>query len=359
MSSLKTSLYSEHVALKAKLVDFAGWEMPIQYKNLKNEVQTIRNSVGMFDVSHMGEFFIEGPDAIDCVDKLVTNDVKNSKVLKAIYSPLCREDGTIIDDLIVYKISETKVMICVNASNITKDYEWIQEHVENFNCTLKDESENYSLIAVQGPNSFDTLKSISLGFELKNIDYYSLQMEKVEDSYIYIARTGYTGEDGFEIFAPHNYIKNLWRNLLEKNVEPCGLGARDVLRLEVGYPLYGNELNDKVTPYDSGLKWTVKMQKEDFIGKETLANYSPEFTLLKLSLEKGIPRTGYLVENREGQVLGEITSGTMSVTINKGIAIARVSKKMYSPGDNIFVNIRDKKYEAKVNKKPFVNGGHK
>lgn len=359
MSTQQTSLYNQHLVLNAKMVDFAGWMMPIQYKNLKEEVNAVRKNIGVFDVSHMGEFFVEGPEALKFVDQLVTNDIKSSAMNKAIYSPLCRENGTIIDDLIVYKLEQNKIMICVNASNIKKDFDWMSSQVKRFDCTLSDRSNDFSLLAIQGPQSVATLKEIELGFTLEDIEYYSIQVGIPGETPVLIARTGYTGEDGFEIFGPHEYIQSLWSKLMDAGVTPCGLGARDVLRLEVCYPLYGHELNDNVTPLDCGLKWTVKMDKEDFIGKKVLSEYQPESRLLKIVLDKGIPREGYKVENAHGESLGVVTSGTMSVALNKGIAIARVNKKLYSSEDKIVIDIRGKKYSASVSKKPFVTGGHK
>jgi len=357
LNNLKTSLFEEHVALNAKIVDFAGWQMPIQYKNLKEEVLAVRENIGVFDVSHMGEFIVTGTDSINFVDYLVTNDIKSAPMGKAIYSPLCREDGTIIDDLIVYKIAEEKILICVNASNIDKDFTWIKSQIGTFNCEISNESEKYSLLAIQGPNSFKILKSIDLGFDLKDLDYYSIQVGTDNDTPVMVARTGYTGEDGFELFGPHLFIKKLWKNLMDKGVTPCGLGARDVLRLEVCFPLYGHELDDNVTPLDAGLKWTVKLKKDKFIGKDILSNYNPKYKLLKLELEKGIPREGYIVEDENGNNIGHITSGTMSVITKKGIAFARVKSEYL--GDIFNIDIRGKKYPANLVKKPFVVGGHK
>jgi len=359
MIELKTSLFEEHQALNAKIVDFAGWQMPIQYQNLKEEVLAVRESVGVFDVSHMGEFFIDGPDALKFVDYLVTNDIEGAENRKAIYSPLCREDGTIIDDLIVYKLEDQHIMICVNASNIDKDFNWMNSHVSKFNCTLTNRSNDFSLLALQGPKTMEVLNSIDMEFDMVDIDYYSILIGKEGETPVMLARTGYTGEDGFEIFGPHDYIKSLWSKLMSAGVAPCGLGSRDVLRLEVGYPLYGHELNDEVTPLDTGLKWTVKMDKENFIGKAALAEYQPKFRNMKLSLEKGIPREGYTVENQHGKELGKITSGTMSVILKKGIAMARIDKSLYSADDEILIDIRGRKYSATINKKPFVAGGHK
>jgi aminomethyltransferase len=356
----KTSLYDEHVKLGAKIVDFAGWDMPIQYKNLKEEVKAVRENIGVFDVSHMGEFFVEGNEALKFVDYLVTNDVAGAEALKAIYSPLCREDGTIIDDLIVYKISNSKLMICVNASNIDKDFKWIEKQSKNFDVILSNRSDSYSLLAVQGPNTFKVLESLNLETELKDIEYYSLQIDQPEiDVPVIFARTGYTGEDGFEVFGPHDYIKSIWKQLIDKDVMPCGLGARDVLRLEVCYPLYGNELNDEVTPLDSTLKWAVRLNKNSFIGKDLLTNYKPMSRLIKFTLDKGIPREGYAILDDNDVKVGTVTSGTMSVVLGVGIAIARVDTDKFNKDSSYFVEIRNKKLPINYKTKPFITGGHK
>jgi aminomethyltransferase len=336
------------------MVPFAGWDMPIQYRSVKEEINAIRTAVGVFDVSHMGEFFAEGPEAVKFVDYLLTNDLAGAETKKAIYSPLCNEQGKMIDDLIAYKLSENKVLICVNAANIEKDWSWFEAHAKNFDCDLTNKSDDFSLLAIQGPKSYPVLKEI-LGDNFEDVEYYSAY----EFNNLIVARTGYTGEDGFEVFGSHSEIKSLWQNLLEKNVAPCGLGARDVLRLEVCYPLYGHELNEELTPLDCGLKWTVKSQKTSFICKEALESYETSYRLLKLSLEKGIPREGYVVENEGEEPIGEVTSGTMSPTFGGGIALARIQKNKYKKGDKVFINIRNKKYEAQVHTKPFVSGGHK
>lgn len=359
MTSQKTSLYDEHIKLNAKMVDFAGWMMPIQYKNLKDEVLAVRNNIGLFDVSHMGEFLIEGEDAVKFADYLVTNDIKGAELKKAIYSPLCRPDGTVIDDLIIYKLDDQRIFICVNASNIKKDFDWIQSQLTHFNCDLLDLSSEFSLLAIQGPKCFEILSQVELGFKIEDIPYYSLQEERYHDDSIILARTGYTGEDGFELFGPHEYIKSIWNSLISKGAIPCGLGARDVLRLEVCYPLYGHEINDDVTPLDSTLGWTVKKDKENFIGKEALIAHKGSSKLIRILLDKGIPRDGYPIQNKHGDVIGKVTSGTMSVVLSKGIAIARVEKDLYSDADEIFVNIRGKNYPAILHKKAFISGGHK
>ena len=354
---LRTNLYDEHVKLGGKIVPFAGWEMPVQYTSVKDEALAVRNSVGVFDVSHMGEFFIEGKDAEAFADYLVTNDILNAPTGKAIYSPLCRENGTVVDDLIVYKIAPGRVMICVNASNIEKDFDWMKTKKTGFDCSFTNLSHVFSLLALQGPKALETLKSFVN--ELPDLEYYSVFETSIGSHPVILARTGYTGEDGFEIFGHHQTIKDLWKNLMAVGVTPCGLAARDVLRLEVCYPLYGHELNDEVNPYDAGLGWTVKPLKTKFIGKDILESKPAKYKLVKLILEKGIPREGYAVLNAKNEVIGQVTSGTMSVVLNKGICLARIQIDK-APTDEVFsIDIRNKAYPAQLVKKPFVTGGHK
>jgi aminomethyltransferase len=358
MTIQKTSLHEEHLSLNAKMAPFAGFDMPLQYSSVKEEVLAVRNHAGVFDVGHMGEFLVEGVDAIKFVDYIMTNDFTNAENLKAVYSPLCRDDGTVIDDLIAYKLGAEKVLICVNASNIQKDWNWISSKTENFKITLKNHSDDYSLLALQGPESEKIIKDLGI---LKTIDfpYYSILETMFEGEKLIIARTGYTGEDGFEIFSSHAFAKNFWKKLLSIGVKPCGLAARDVLRLEVCYPLYGHELNDDVTPLDAGLSWTVKLAKDNFIGKAALADYKPHLQLLKLSLERGIPREGYDVLDSENNVIGKVTSGTMSVITGKGIAMALVEKSKNPKNKKYAIKIRTTSYEATLHSKAFITGGHK
>jgi aminomethyltransferase len=354
---LKTHLYDEHVNLGAKIVPFAGWDMPVQYTSVKDEVLAVRTKVGVFDVSHMGEFFVEGQDAEKFVDHLVTNDILLAPIGKAIYSPLCRENGTVIDDLIVYKLAPGRVMICVNASNIEKDFTWMKSKHQGYDCSLTNLSSIFSLLALQGPESFKILKSIIP--QLPDLEYYSVFESAGGQQPIIIARTGYTGEDGFEIFGHHQTIKDMWKKLMELGVTPCGLAARDVLRLEVCYPLYGHELNDDLNPFDAGLGWTVKLNKINFIGIQELNKKTSKHKLVKLLLDKGIPREGYPVVNSLGEKIGEVTSGTMSVVLNKGVCLARIEIDKV-PKDEVFsIDIRNKLYPAQILKKPFVTGGHK
>lgn len=353
----RTHLYDEHVKLGGKIVPFAGWEMPVQYTSVKDEVLAVRNAVGVFDVSHMGEFFIEGKDAEAYADYLVTNDILSAPTGKAIYSPLCRENGTVVDDLIVYKLAPGRVMICVNASNIDKDFAWMKSKHQGFDCSFTNLSNVFSLLALQGPKAFETLKP--LVNELPDLEYYSVFETSIGQHPVILARTGYTGEDGFEIFGTHQTIKELWKNLMHAGVTACGLAARDVLRLEVCYPLYGHELNDEVNPFDAGLAWTVKPSKTKFIGKDILQTKPAKYKLVKLQLDKGIPREGYPVLNAQNEVIGQVTSGTMSVVLNKGICLARIEIDKAPKDEVFFVDIRTKPYGAQIVKKPFVTGGHK
>ena len=355
---LLTGLHAEHVALKAKMAPFAGFDMPLQYSSVKEEIIAVRENVGVFDVSHMGEFFIEGTDAIKFVDHMLTNDFAGAEVGKAVYSPLCRENGTIIDDLIAYKLEENKILICVNAANIDKDYSWFEKHVGNFNCTLSNHSDQYQLLALQGPNSEKILKECGV-YPEGDFVYYSAKEFDSSMGRVILARTGYTGEDGFEIFGGLKLIQNLWKKFMDLGVTPCGLASRDVLRLEVAYPLYGHELSDDWTPLDAALAWTVKKDKESFIGKEFLNEYSPKYRLVKLSLDKGIPREGFEVLNSDEEVIGKITSGTMSVTLGKGIGLALVEKAKFPKDKNFKIKVRKNIMDATFHAKAFVTGGHK
>ena len=364
MSLEKTALHEIHLSLQAKMAEFAGFEMPIQYSSVKKEVMAVRQDVGIFDVSHMGEFFVEGPDAIKFVDFLITNDFLHAENLKAVYSPLCREDGTIIDDLIAYKLSPEKALICVNAANIEKDWNWIFQQAKPFNLELSNQSKSYSLLAIQGPNSAELLQKVGLiSKEELNPDffpYYSIKQIIKNNSPLILARTGYTGEDGFEVFSPSPEIaQTIWKESTLNGATPCGLAARDVLRLEVCYPLYGHELSDEVTPLDSALKWTVKLDKDNFLGKSFLSSYKPKYRLIKLSLNKGIPREGYPILNDKNENIGKVTSGTLSVMLNKGISLGLVEKDKFPEDKKFFIQIRKNILEANYQAKPFHKGGHK
>ncbi len=358
MTIQKTSLHEEHIALNAKMAPFAGFDMPLQYSSVKEEVLAVRHHSGIFDVGHMGEFLVEGIDAVNFVDFIITNDFKNAENLKAVYSPLCRDDGTVIDDLIAYKLAVDRVLICVNASNILKDWDWITSKISHFKCTIKNQSDDYSLLALQGPESEKILKEFGI-LNIVDFPYYSILETVYNNHNLIIARTGYTGEDGFEIFSSHTFAKLIWKALLSKGVKPCGLAARDVLRLEVCYPLYGHELNDDITPLDAALSWTVKLTKDSFIGKTALVDYTPRYQLIKLSLDRGIPREGYEVLDSLGNIIGKVTSGTMSVITGKGIAMALIQKDKNPKDKKYVIKIRNTNYEANFHTKAFITGGHK
>lgn len=359
MSVATTSLHAKHLELKAKMAPFAGFDMPLQYTSVKDEVLAVRNKVGVFDVSHMGEFFVTGPDASAFVDYLTTNDFLHAPVLKAVYSPLCQENGTILDDLISYKISQEEVLICVNAANIEKDWNWISSKTDGFNIKLENRSDDFSLLAVQGPEAEEILKKAEVLTESDQMEYYSVLKKTLHSSDVILARTGYTGENGFEVFGPHDFIQNLWDKLISLGAAPCGLASRDVLRLEVCYPLYGHELSEEVTPLETGLKWTVKFSKDKFIGKDALEASKPRHQLIKLVLDKGIPREGYAVLNDQLETIGSVTSGTMSVMLNKGIALALVDIEKAKKTQSFSIQIRQNQFPATKQTKAFYQGGAK
>lgn len=358
IDELKTALYTTHLDLGAKMAPFAGFAMPLQYTSAKDEAVAVRENAGVFDVSHMGEFMCTGPEALKFADYLLTNDITSPSIGKAIYSPLCNQQGKILDDLIVYKLKTDKILFCVNAANIQKDWEWISKQAENFDCKLSNISDEISLLALQGPKSYQILQEIGC---LKDIDpeYYSVTTESFADDEIIFARTGYTGEDGFEIFCNHQSVKILWEKLMQKGVTPCGLVARDVLRLEVCYPLYGNELGEELTPYDCGLRWTVKMGKTAFIPKESLSDYQQKYQLVKLILDKGIPRADYEICDENGNKIGLVTSGTHSPMLKKGIALGLVEKILMPENRKFTVKVRQQLINAQFQTKPFYSGGHK
>lgn len=352
--SKKVPLHQEHVNLNAKMLDFAGFEMPIQYSSVKQECNAVRTNVGVFDVSHMGEFMITGDEAELFVNYLITNDIEKLANNKAIYSPICNTSGGIIDDLIAYKFSPSEILLCVNASNIQKDFDWITSHIHNFNCKIENQSNDFSLLAVQGPNAIEVLDEI-FNVDLKAVPKFGCIKKTIENSEYIFARTGYTGEDGMEVFMKNTSSSKVWSMLMDKKVTPCGLASRDVLRLEAGYPLYGQELNDESTPFESGISWTVKMNKGNFLGKESLEKRDQNLKLIKMTLDKGIPRWQYDVLDDSGSKIGYVTSGTMSFAINKPVAMALVEVEKFKKTNEIFIEIRNKKYIASLVNGSFLN----
>ncbi len=350
----KTALIDEHKALNARLVDFAGFEMPIQYESIIKEHNEVRTNLGIFDVSHMGEFLVSGEDSLKFLNYLVPNDIqKIEQPGKGLYTQLCNESGGTVDDLIIYHLDD-HFLVVVNASNIDKDWKWFNNHINGFNVKLKNVSNNMSLLAVQGPNAVNALSSI-LNVDLKEQKYFDI---KKYDSYI-VARTGYTGEDGFEIFIDdENKAVSLWQQLIKLGAIPCGLGARDTLRLEAAYPLYGHELDDVISPLEAGLGWSIKLDKSvDFIGKQVLLKQKQEGLQKKLIClkinDKLIARQGYKVYNQNKEEIGIVCSGSQGISVGYPIATAFVSPQYAEVNKELLVGIRDRFIAATIVQRPF------
>jgi aminomethyltransferase len=357
----RTPLYDIHVALGAKIVPFAGFEMPVQYPTgITAEHKAVREKVGLFDVSHMGEFIVRGPQAVEFVNYVTTNDVAALKPGQAQYSTILREDGTIVDDCLVYR-AEDRVLMVVNGSNIDKDFAHISRYVGDFEVTLDDISDRVALLALQGPQAAKILQKHT-DTDLSQIKYYEFTTGTVAGvEKVYISRTGYTGEDGFELYFPSEQAPKIWNVLTASGeVTPAGLGARDSLRLEMGMALYGNDLDDTTTPLEASLGWLVKMKKGDFVGRDALAKQREQGIRRKLvgftTGERSFPRHGYPVFVN-GQPSGEVRSGTMSPTLGIPIGTAYVPPEAAAEGSPLEIEIRGKRIPATVVKMPFYKNG--
>lgn len=357
----KTALYDKHVSLGAKMVSFAGFEMPVQYTGVTEEHFAVREKVGIFDVSHMGQFFVEGPAAKDLLQFVGTNNVDALENGKAQYTCLPNGKGGIVDDLIVYKMTDEKYFVVVNASNIEKDWNHISKYNEKFGAKLTNASEEMSLIAIQGPKATETLQKLT-DINLSDLAYYHFTVGKIAGvDEVIISNTGYTGSGGFEIYFKNENAVKIWEALTEAGEEfgliPCGLASRDTLRLEKGFCLYGNDIDDTTSPLEAGLGWITKFEK-DFVDKEILAKQKEEGITRKLvgfeMQEKAIPRHDYLVVDADGNEIGKVTSGTMSPMKKIGIGLAYVAKDHFKVGSDIFIQIRNKNIPAKIVKLPFV-----
>ena len=358
MAQLRTALYERHQALEAKMVDFCGFVMPVQYpQGIISEHKAVRNSCGIFDLSHMGEFEISGSNSAQAVRRLVCNDTLALEDGQILYTPMCYENGTIVDDLLVYRHSADKWMLVVNAANIAKDREWIESKLPD-EVEFVDRSPDVSLIALQGPKAAGILS------EYVNVDdlkpFYFLETT-IDEQSVLVSRTGYTGEDGFELYMGETEAKYLWDLFVaHEDVAPVGLGARDTLRFEAKLMLYGNDIDDTTTPLEAGLGWTVKLGGADFIGKEVLEKQKAEKPKRKLVglelLGKGIPRHGYPVFY-EGEEVGAVTSGTYSPSLEKSLALAYVPRKMGKRGRSFEIGIRKRRVDALVVKTPFYKRG--
>lgn len=355
-----TALSKTHESLSAKMVPFAGYNMPVSYEGVNAEHETVRKGVGVFDVSHMGEFLISGPQALNLIQKVTSNDASKLTIGRAQYSCLPNETGGIVDDLIVYKIKEEQYLLVVNASNIEKDWNHISKYNTEFNADMRDISEDYSLLAIQGPKAVEAMQSLS-SVDLAEIKFYNFKVADFAGvEHVIISATGYTGSGGFEIYCKNTDVKQVWDKVFEAGAEfgikPIGLAARDTLRLEMGYCLYGNDINDTTSPFEAGLGWITKFTK-DFVNSEALAKekaHGPERKLIAFELdERGIPRHDYDIVDGQGKKIGMVTSGTMSPSLGKGIGLGYVPIVFSEIGSKIQIQIRKKAVPATVVKLPF------
>ncbi len=356
----KTALYIQHLNLDAKMVDFGGFNMPIQYSGISVEHNTVRNDVGIFDVSHMGEFIVDGKQSVNFLEYVCSNDISKIEKERAQYNCFVNSNGGIVDDLIIYKIDTDKFMLVVNAANIRKDWMWLNKNLKGFNCKITDVSDSTGLISVQGPKSLILISEL-FDYKFENLKKFSFKNIIYNNENILVSNTGYTGSMGYELYARNNIIPNIWEKLLNKgekyNIKPIGLGARDTLRMEMGYCLYGNDIDDKTTPFEANLMWITQLEKK-FIGKEkvldSIKNSSKTMINFKM-IERGIPRNGYDICNKEGDKIGYVTSGTFSPTNKIGIGIGYIYIK-HLIGNEIFLLIRNKLVKAEITKLPIKNG---
>jgi len=355
-----TTLTKIHESLGAKMVPFAGYNMPVSYEGVNIEHETVRTGVGVFDVSHMGEFLISGPKALNLIQKVTSNDASKLTLGKAQYSCLPNETGGIVDDLIVYKIKEDQYLLVVNASNIDKDWDHISRYNNDFGADMRNISEGYSLLAIQGPKAVEAMQSLT-SIDLSTIKFYNFEVADFAGiDHVIISATGYTGSGGFEIYCKNEEVAQIWDKIFEAgaafNIKPIGLAARDTLRLEMGYCLYGNDINDSTSPLEAGLGWITKFTK-DFVNSEALAKQKEEGITKKLVAfeldEKGIPRHDYDIVDQKGVKIGVVTSGTMSPSMGKGIGLGYVPTSIAQNGGKIFIQIRKNIVPATIVKLPF------
>ncbi len=359
----RTALYEEHAALGAKLVPFAGWEMPVQYPTgITAEHKAVREAAGLFDVSHMGEFVIRGPQALDLVQRVTVNDASKMEIGQAQYSAMCYPHGGVVDDLIVYRFAG-HWMLVVNASNLDKDLAWIRSHAGDLDVEVEDRSDAMALLALQGPKAREILRPLA-SVNVDDVRYYHFLEGKVNGAPAIIAGTGYTGEDGFELAVAPEDAPGLWRALLAAGkgagLIPAGLGARDSLRLEVGYALYGNDLDDQHTPLESGLGWITKLDKGDFIGRDVLVRQKEAGVTRRLVgmriIGKGFPRHGYPILSG-GEPVGVVTSGTVAPSLGYGVAMGYVPPELSKPDTALQIDVRGKPADAVVQRPPFYTKG--
>ncbi len=357
MNNKRTCLYDKHVALGALMSPFGGFDMPIQYSNIVDEHQAVRQHCGVFDVSHMGEVLVSGPEAERYVNHIFTNNVEGIAVGKILYGMMCYENGGTVDDLLVYKMADDRFFLVINAANIDKDWDWMRQQADGFDVTLGHQSDRYGQLAVQGPEAERVMEQV-LGIPCSELVFYTFKT--LGDTIV--SRTGYTGEDGFEIYASPEEINRYWDKLMEAGVKPCGLGCRDTLRFEVGLPLYGDELSADISPIMAGLGIFVKLDKAEFIGREALARQKTEGVPRKLVgielHDKAIPRHGYAVM-KDGQTVGTVTTGYHTISTDKSVCLALVDSPYAALGTALEVQIRKKVFPGTVVKKRFYDKHYK
>ena len=360
----KTCLYDKHVALGAMISPFGGFDMPIQYSNIKDEHLAVRQKVGIFDVSHMGEVEITGPEAEKFVQHIFTNDVAGAEPGKIFYGMMLYPTGGCVDDLLVYCEGDGKFFLVINAANIDKDVAWIEEQAKDFDVKVDHQSDYYGQIAVQGPEAEQKVVDV-LCLDVKDLVFYTFKKIDVDGETIIASRTGYTGEDGFEIYGSHKYIQQAWDKLIDTGVTPCGLGCRDTLRFEVGLPLYGDELSADISPIMAGLGMFAKLDKEEFIGKDVLVEQKANGVSKKLvgialrDDDKAIPRHGYEVVNADDEVIGEVTTGYRTIMTDKSVCFALVDAAYMKLGTELAVRIHRKVHPGTVVKKRFYDKSYK
>lgn len=354
------ALNDKHVELGGKMVPFAGFNMPVQYEGVNVEHETVRTGVGVFDVSHMGEFVVSGPKAIELIQKVVSNDISKLVDNKAMYACLPNEQGGIVDDLIIYRFNEEKYLLVVNASNIDKDWAWISKYNEAIGADFRNLSDDYSLLAIQGPKAAEAMQPLT-EVNLTDMAYYTFEVAKFAGiDNVIISATGYTGSGGFEVYVKNEDVATLWDKVFEVGaaygIKPIGLAARDTLRLEMGFCLYGNDIDDTTSPLEAGLGWVTKFTK-DFVNSENLLKQKEEGVKRKLIgfelVDRGIPRHDYEITDGKGNVIGKVTSGTMSPSLKLGIGLGYVPTELAAVDSEIFIKVRDKELKAKVVKTPF------
>ena len=354
----KTCLHSRHIDLGAQMTPFGGFDMPIQYSGIVEEHQAVRNACGVFDVSHMGEVNISGPDAEKYVNHIFTNNVSGISAGKILYGMMCNPEGGVVDDLLVYKRGENNFFLVINAANIDKDMAWIEKNATGYDVEINPLSDSISQLAVQGPESEAVMEQV-LGISCADLLFYTFREESLDGRHILVSRTGYTGEDGFEIYADDDTIMNMWDTLIASGrALPCGLGCRDTLRFEVGLPLYGDELSETISPVEAGLGIFVNLDKPEFIGRDVLAVQKAEGAprkLIGLELaDRAIPRHGYEVLNDQEEVVGYVTTGYRGISVDKSIAAALVDTSYAAKGTPLSIRIRRKTFPATVTAKKIL-----